>query len=102
MDYLKNKVILTVATTGAVTRREDTPYLPQSPQEIADEVFKCYEAGAAIAHIHVRENDGTPSMNIDKFREAAALIRDRCDIVINLTSSGGIGLEEDDRIRPFV
>ncbi|SDM87333.1 3-keto-5-aminohexanoate cleavage protein [Bacillus sp. OK048] len=102
MDHLKNKVILTVAPTGAVTRREDTPNLAHSPKEIADEVFKCYQAGAAIAHIHVRENDGTPSMNIEKFRETVTLIRERCDIVINLTSSGGIGLNEDDRIRPFV
>lgn len=101
-DELINKVILTVATTGAVTTKKDTPYLAQTPQEIADEVVRCYEAGASIAHIHVREDDGTPSMNIEKFRETVGLIRERCDIVLNLTSSGGIGLNEDDRIKPFV
>jgi uncharacterized protein (DUF849 family) len=101
-ENLNNKVILTVATTGAVTSREDTPYLAQSPQEIADEVVRCYEAGASIAHIHVREEDGTPSMNIEKFRETVRLIRERCDIVLNLTSSGGIGLKEEDRIKPLV
>lgn len=101
-ENLKNKVILTVATTGAVTTRMDTPYLAQSPQEIADEVVRCYEVGASIAHIHVREDDGTPSMNIEKFRETVHLIREKCDIVLNLTSSGGIGLIEEDRIKPLV
>ena len=98
---MRDKVVLTVATTGAVTTREHTPYVPVAPKEIADEVYACYEAGASIAHIHVREDDGTPSMNMEKFREVVELIRSRCDIVLNLTSSGGIGLDEEDRLRPF-
>ena len=64
--------------------------------------YKSYLAGASIAHIHVREDDGTPSMNIEKFKETVQLVREKTDIVLNLTSSGGIGLNEDDRIQPFV
>src|SRR4051794_32561701 len=94
-EHLRNKVVLTVATTGAVTTKEATPYLAQTPQEIADEVVRCYEAGASIAHIHVREDDGSPTMNIEKFRETVGLIRERCNIVLNLTSSGMNGLQED-------
>lgn len=94
-----DKLIVTVATTGAVTTRKDSPYLPITPQEIADEVLRSYEAGAAIAHIHVRELDGTPSMNFDHFSEVVERVRSRCDIVLCLTSSGGLNLKEEDRLR---
>lgn len=101
-DSLENKVILTIATTGAVTTREHTPYVPLTPKEIADEVYECYKAGAAIAHIHVRDDQGKPTMDIHKFREVVTLIRERCDIVLNITSSGGVGFADDERILPIV
>lgn len=94
-----DKLIITVATTGAVTTRKETPYLPISPQEIADEVLRSHEAGAAVAHIHVRELDGTPSMNFGHFTEVVERVRSRCDIVLCLTSSGGLNLKEEDRLR---
>ncbi len=96
-----DKRIITVATTGAWVTKDLTPHVPITPEEIADEVLKCREAGAAIAHIHVRDDDGKPSMDFDKFEKTVRLIRERCDIVLNLTSSGGIGLSDDDRIKPF-
>ncbi len=96
-----DKRIITVATTGAWVNKDLTPYVPITPEEIADEVLKCREAGAAIAHIHVRDDDGKPSMDFNKFEKTVRLIRERCDIVLNLTSSGGIGLSDDDRIKPF-
>ena len=49
------KLIITVATTGAITSRKETPFIPLTPQEIAEEVYECWKAGAAIAHIHVRD-----------------------------------------------
>jgi len=94
-----DKLIITVATTGAVTTRTETPYLPITPAEIADEVLRSYEAGAAVAHIHVRELDGTPSMNFEHFSEVVERVRSRCDIVLCLTSSGGLNLQEEDRLR---
>ena len=51
------KLIITVATTGAMTTKENTPYLPTQPEEIAAEVYDAYKAGAAIAHVHVRTED---------------------------------------------
>lgn len=98
------KLIITVAPTGAWPTKKDTPYVPTTPQEIADEVYKCWKAGASIAHIHVREDDESPSMNFEKFKETVTLIRDRrdCDIILNLTTSGGLTLIDEERIRPFV
>ncbi len=97
-----SKLIVTVATTGAWPTKDDTPYVPIDPPEIAEEVYKCWKAGAAIAHIHVRDDEGIPSMNFEKFEETVKLIRERCDIVINLTTSGGIGFTDEERMKPFI
>ena len=106
---LKDKRIITVAVTGAWPTRKDNSNLPVTPQEIADDVYSCWQAGAAVAHIHVREDDGTPSMRFERYQETVARIRAKkdCDICLNITSSGGtLGsgtTEEDDetRIRPI-
>lgn len=103
MSELKNKRIITVATTGAWPTKENNPNVPLQPEEIAADVYACWKAGAAICHIHVRDEDAKPSMSIEKFRETVRLIRSHedCDVVLNLTTSGGINLSEDDRCRPF-
>jgi 3-keto-5-aminohexanoate cleavage enzyme len=98
------KLIITVAPTGAWPTKKDTPYVPLTPKEIAEEVYQCWKAGASIAHIHVRNDDAAASMNFDKFKETVTLIRGKkeCDIILNLTTSGGIGLKDDERMRPFM
>lgn len=101
MNDLKDKVILTVACTGAWPQKTDTPYIPITPEEEAAEIVRCYEAGASVAHIHVRDDQAKASMDFEKFEKTVQLVRQRCDIVINLTTSGGIGLEDEVRIRPF-
>lgn len=99
---MENKVILTVAPTGAWPTKKDTPYIPLQPEEIADEVYKCWKAGASVAHIHVRDDEGKASMSFEKFEKTVKLIRERCDIVLNLTTSGGLGLTDEIRMKPFV
>lgn len=104
LSDLSNKVILTVATTGAWPKKENTPYVPVTPAEIAEEVYACWKAGASMAHIHVRDDEANASMDYHKFEETVNLIRARkdCDIVLNLTTSGGIGLADDVRMKPFI
>lgn len=99
-----DKLIITVATTGAVTSRKDNPNLPLHPREIAESVLEAHAAGAAIAHIHIRDAAGGPSMSLDTFRETVELIRSRCDIILNLTTSGGRGipLTDEDRFAHLV
>jgi uncharacterized protein (DUF849 family) len=101
MSDLSNKVILTVATTGAWPQKSDTPNIPLQPEEIAADIVDCYNAGASVAHIHVRNDENKASMSFEKFEETVKLVREKCDIVINLTTSGGIGLTDEVRIKPF-
>lgn len=104
MGDLDNKVILTVATTGAWPKKTDTPYVPITPEEIAEEIYACWKAGASVAHIHVRDDESNASMDFDKFKETVELVRAKkdCDIVLNLTTSGGIGLDDEVRMKPFI
>ncbi|MCL2110970.1 MAG: 3-keto-5-aminohexanoate cleavage protein [Clostridiales bacterium] len=103
MSELKNKRIITVAPTGAWPTKENTPNVPIEPEEIAEEIYNCWKEGAAIAHIHVRNDEGKAAMEFSKFEKVVTLVRAMkdCDIIMNLTTSGGIGLKEDDRIKPF-
>jgi uncharacterized protein (DUF849 family) len=99
----KNKRIITVATTGAWPTKENTPNVPIEPCEIAEEIYNCWKEGAAIAHIHCRDNEGKAAMVFEKFEETVRLVRERkdCDIILNITTSGGVNLKEEDRLRPF-
>lgn len=103
MSDLKNKRIITVAPTGAWPTKENTPNVPIEPHEIAEEIYNCWKEGAAVAHIHCRDDQGKAAMVFEKFEETVKLVRAKkdCDIIINLTTSGGVNLKEEDRIRPF-
>jgi uncharacterized protein (DUF849 family) len=102
MSNSTNKVIITVAPTGAWPSKENNPNIPLTPREIADDVVACWKAGAAVAHLHMRDDAGKGSMNKGKFREAVTMIRDRCDIVLNLTTSGDLDATDEDRMAHLI
>ncbi|MCB0164332.1 MAG: 3-keto-5-aminohexanoate cleavage protein [Anaerolineae bacterium] len=84
-----DKVIITAAVSGSAPTKEMSPAVPYSPQEIAQAAIDCWRAGAAIAHIHVRDpQTGTPEFKLDLFKEVLERIRAECDMVVNLTTSG--------------
>ncbi len=88
MSNLQNKVIITAALTGAVTPAGY--HIPETPEEIAEDAYKCWKAGAAIVHLHMRDEQGLGTMDAERFRKTVELIRAHkdCDVVINCTSSG--------------
>lgn len=95
-------LVITAALVGAETTREQTPYLPISPEEIAREAKRCRDAGASIVHLHVREADGRPSQSADLFRETIERIRLLAPDLICQTSTGGaVGMEVDERAQPL-
>jgi len=94
-----SKVIITAAVSGSFPTKEMNAAVPYSPQEIADAAVECYQAGAAITHIHVRDPvTGAPEFKVELFKEVVDNIRDRCDLNINLTTSG-FNLQGDDLIK---
>ncbi len=90
-------MILTAAMVGAETTREQTPYLPITAEEIAEDAVKCREAGAAMVHLHVRTPDGKPSQDAELFRAAIRAIRARCDVLIQVSTGGAVGMTVDER-----
>jgi len=85
------KVMITCALTGNLTTPDQTPHLPITPAEIAQSALEAAKAGAAVAHIHVRDpQTGKPSMSLDLYREVIDRIRDKnADLILNVTTGPG-------------
>lgn len=90
-QLLNHKKIITCAITGAGTRPEQTPHLPITPEQIANSAIEAAEAGAVIAHIHVRQiHTGRPSMSLDLYKEVIDRIKEKNEkLIINLTTGPG-------------
>jgi uncharacterized protein (DUF849 family) len=92
------KVIITAAVTGAFPTKKHNPHIPLTPQEIAEDVYECYQAGAAIAHLHMRDENGNGTMSKEKFKETVELIKSECNIILNLTTSGDLQATDETRM----
>ena len=82
-------VIITVAMTGAIPRKKDCPGLPVTTSEQIEEIHKAYEAGASLAHIHVRNPDESPSSDPDLYAAVQVGIEKHCPGIIVQFSTGG-------------
>jgi uncharacterized protein (DUF849 family) len=95
------KVIITCAVTGAIHTPTMSPYLPITPDEIADEGVAAAEAGAAILHLHARDPEtGKPDQSPDAFARFLPRIKQATDAVINLTSGGSPYMQVEERVKP--
>jgi uncharacterized protein (DUF849 family) len=94
--------IITVAPTGVWPTREHNPAIPFTPREIAEDVHECWQAGAAIAHLHMRDDAGKGTMDKGRFIETVGRIRERCDIVLNLTTSGDLNATDETRMAHLI
>ena len=93
--------VITAAMVGAETSREQTPYLPITAEEIAEDAARCREAGASMIHLHVRTADGKPSQSAELFRAAIRAVRSKCDILIQTSTGGAVGMSVDERCGPL-
>jgi 3-keto-5-aminohexanoate cleavage enzyme len=90
---INDKIILSVATTGNWPAKAQNPNLPVTPAEIAQSVVESWREGAAVAHVHVRDDMGRVSCDLVRFQQVKNLIRAQgCDIVLNFSTSGASGL----------
>ena len=97
---MATKTIITAAVTGAFPTKEHNPNIPLTPAEIAEDVYDCWQAGAAVAHLHMRDEQGKGTMNKDRFAETIRLLRNDhpdCDIILNLTTSGDLYATDETR-----
>jgi len=95
------ELVLTAAIVGAELTRAQTPHLPITPQEIGDEAARCREAGAAVIHLHVRNDDGSNTQSADRFAAAIERIRAKTDCVIQVTTGGAVGMSIAERAGPL-
>lgn len=101
-----DKRIITAALTGNWGDKTNNPALPMTPEEMADAAYECWKEGAAVVHLHMRDEEGRPTMRADLFEKTIRLIREKCDVIINITSSGGQSFEtgmatDEARLHPF-
>lgn len=94
---LEDKAVITAALTGVAANRDQCEWIPYTPEEIAEEAARAYNAGAAIVHIHGREPDGAPSWRVEIFREIMQEVKRRCPVIVNF-STGAIGVDRDTRM----
>jgi 3-keto-5-aminohexanoate cleavage enzyme len=93
------KLIITVAQTGGFHGKDANPALPEQPDEIIQSAYDCYNAGAAIVHIHAREKDGSVSVNHEIFQEIDDGIKAKCNLILQNTTGGGPQLDFEGRIN---
>ena len=85
-----NKVIVTIAPTGGMASKKQNQDLPTQPEEIATDVYHCFNAGASMVAVHARRPDDGATCNPEIYKRINSLIREKCDIVINNSTGGGI------------
>jgi len=95
------KVIISCAVTGSIHTPSMSPYLPITPEQIAEGAIGAAEAGAAILHLHARDpQTGQPTQNPDLFKRFLPIIKQRCNGIVNITTGGGLGMPMDERLAP--
>lgn len=87
-----------MAVTGLAANRAQCPAIPYTPEEIAEEAYRSWQAGASVVHIHAREDDGTPTQRVEVYQAIKEKILAKCDIIINF-STGTVGVPKEERIR---
>ena len=95
------KVIITCAVTGSIHTPSMSPYLPVTPDEIAEAAIAAAEAGATVLHLHARDpEDGRPSQDPQLFRQFLPRIKQSTKAVVNITTGGGPAMSIEERLQP--
>lgn len=97
-----NPLIITAAICGAEVTKADNPAVPYSAEELALEAQRCYEHGARVIHLHVRNEDGSATQSKDVFAKAIAAIKEKVpDVIIQVSTGGAVGMTVDERTGPL-
>ena len=94
-----SKLIITAALTGGFHGRDANPNLPEQPDEIAQAAYDCWQAGAAIVHLHARDKSGKVTCDPQIYAEIVAKFKARCDVITQVSTGGGPGLTPEERSK---
>ncbi|MFC4787281.1 3-keto-5-aminohexanoate cleavage protein [Nocardioides sp. MAHUQ-72] len=94
-----DRILITVAPTGAETAKADCPQLPTTPEEIARTAAECEAAGAGMIHLHVRDAEHQPTLDVGLLREWVAAVRDSSDLVVQLSTGGSVHDPLENRLK---
>ena len=95
------KLIITACICGAEVTKEQNLAVPYTVEEIVREAKSAVDAGASIIHLHVREDDGTPTQSKERYAECIAAIRAACpDVIIQPSTGGAVGMSNEERLQP--
>ena len=92
-------LLLTVAPTGAETAKADVPQLPTTLAELVETAQRCQEAGAAMVHVHVRDDEHQPTLEASRLSDTVAALRDGTDLVVQLSTGGSVHDPLEDRLK---
>jgi len=92
--------MITCALSGVVANRDQCPAIPYTPEEYAAEAKAAFDAGAAVVHIHARKTDGTPSFEVEDYRNIYDAVTTACPVIINF-STGAVGIPVEKKIAPI-
>ena len=98
MTSMTDPLLITVAPTGAETAKESCPQLPTTPEELAQTAKDCERAGAAMIHLHVRDREHRPTLDLPLLREWVAAVRDSTDLIVQLSTGGSVHDPLDQRL----
>ncbi len=95
-----DKLIITAALTGAEVTRDLQPNLPLTPEEIAQDAYECYKAGASIVHVHARDEEGNPTQSYDVYKEIKEKIEAKCNVIVQPSTGGATWHTAKERLQP--
>ena len=93
------KLLITVAPTGAETTKADCPQLPTTLAELVETAQRCEAAGAAMIHVHIRDDDHAPTLDLGRLKETVSALKESTDLVVQLSTGGSVHDPLDDRLR---
>ena len=99
MTLMTDPLLITVAPTGAETAKQDCPQLPTTPEELARTAQECEQAGASMIHIHVRDHDHQPTLDVVLLKEWVAAVRESSDLVVQLSTGGSVHDPLEQRLK---
>jgi uncharacterized protein (DUF849 family) len=98
-DVPADRLLITVAPTGAETSKQDCPQLPTTLEELVKTARECEAAGVAMIHVHIRDDEHRPTLDLGRLKETVAALREHTDLVVQLSTGGSVHDPLEDRLR---